>query len=51
MANIKDNKNFECPFCQKSMNRKFSFERHKKNCEDRLKGKFIPSISIMGTVC
>ena len=39
MASDKENKTFECPFCHKNMNRKFSFERHKKNCEDRLKGK------------
>ena len=34
-----NNKSYECPFCHKSMNRKFSFERHKKQCVDRLQGK------------
>ena len=40
MANDQENnKSYECPFCHKSMNRKFSFERHKKQCVDRLQGK------------
>jgi len=45
MAKDKENKTFECPFCHKSMNRKFSFERHKRNCSDRLQGasrNFVP---------
>lgn len=39
-----NNKSYECPFCHKSMNRKFSFERHKKQCVDRLQGgkNFVP---------
>ena len=38
MANSKDNKAFECPLCHKSMNRKFSFERHRKHCIEKTKG-------------
>ena len=38
MANSKDNKAFECPLCHKSMNRKFSFERHRKHCVEKTKG-------------
>jgi len=38
MANSKENKAFECPLCHKSMNRKFSFERHRKHCVEKTKG-------------
>lgn len=34
----KDGKCFECPICHKSMNRKSSFDRHKKSCVDKTKG-------------
>ena len=41
MANSKEPKNYVCSLCNKSMNRKISFEKHRKNCVEKTKGDFI----------
>ena len=40
MAIDKERKNFVCSLCHKSMNRKLSFERHKRNCVEKTKGDY-----------
>ena len=41
MANSKEPKTYVCSICNKSMNRKISFEKHRKNCVEKTKGNFI----------
>ena len=41
MANYKEPKTYVCSLCNKSMNRKISFEKHRKNCVEKTKGDFI----------
>ena len=38
MANDKERKTYVCSLCHKSMNRKLSFERHKRNCAEKTQG-------------
>ena len=40
MANDKERKTYVCSLCHKSMNRKLSFERHKRNCAEKTQGDY-----------